>query len=140
MRTLTLLVASACLAFGADDPWIKVKALKSGTELRIYKKGSVTPIQALAADATDDKLIVVIKKEQTAIDKSEIDRIDSRPSGTKKMTKTTTATSVDPTLQPVKGVRPEDYPSQSSSTSTSWSSNNVPFETIYRRETGRPVK
>jgi hypothetical protein len=145
MRTLALLLATAFVvpitAHTADDSWNKVKALKSGTELRIYKRGSLVPILAQAAEATDDKLTVVVKKKEVAIDKSEIDRIESRPLASKKVTKTTTTTVVDPTLQPVKGARPEDYPTgatTSSGTSYSWS--NVPFETIYRRGIGKPAK
>lgn len=141
MRFVALMLAAVCIAFGADDSWIKVKALKSGTELRIYKRGSAVPIMAQAGDATDDKLIVIVKKEEMAIDKKDIDRIESRPMAAKKATKTTTTTVVDPTTQPVKGVRPEDYPtssSSSSSTSYSWSSGS--FETVYRREIGKPVK
>ena len=38
-----LLFAVACLTvFAADDPWDKVRELKSGTELRILKRGSIS--------------------------------------------------------------------------------------------------
>ena len=83
MCAIVWLLAAASLALAADvkteDQWTKVKELKSGTEIRVYKKGAVQPILAKAGDATDDKLIVVLKNTETAIDKSEIERIDARP-------------------------------------------------------------
>ena len=48
-----LLVAAA--AWAADDAWSKVKALKTGTELRVYKKGSTRPILAQMDELTDDQ-------------------------------------------------------------------------------------
>ena len=57
MLKLTLfLVCSALAAFGADDPWAKVKAIKSGSELRVYKKGAAQPLLVKMDEATDDRL------------------------------------------------------------------------------------
>src|SRR6202158_1363193 len=84
-------------AFAADNPWNKVKELKTGTELRIFKTGAKQPILAMMDEATDDRLVIVVKKEQMAIDKDEIDRIDYRPakSGGPRVTKET-RTTVEP--------------------------------------------
>lgn len=38
MRKLALFLCTAFLAFGVDDPWAKLKELKTGTELRVFKK------------------------------------------------------------------------------------------------------
>src|SRR5579863_538389 len=115
MRAILLLLTAAACAWGADvktdDQWTKVKELKSGTEIRVYKKGAAQPILAKAGDATDDKLIVVLKNTETAIDKKEIERIDARPAQTGKRAKVESkATMNEPTAQTVDGVRPENYP------------------------------
>src|SRR5450631_1451582 len=80
MSKLLFFVLAAMTAFAADDPWAKVHDLKSGTELRIYKKGAAQPVLAKSDDVTDDNLMVVVKNEQVAIPKEQIDRIEYRPS------------------------------------------------------------
>jgi len=141
MRAILLFLSLGSLVFAADiktgDQWTKVKELKTGTEIRVYKKGAAQPLLAKAADATDEKLIVIVKNSQTAIDKSEIERVDARPQGGKRATVQSTATSEDPTSQPVNGVRPENYPRPGSSYSSNVSMGSKPdFETIYQRRTG----
>jgi len=54
-----------CSAAAVEKSWDKLKELKSGTELRIYKKG--VPILAVMDEATDDRLLVVVKNEQVVI-------------------------------------------------------------------------
>lgn len=123
MRTLFLLLLAALAAFGAGDDWAKVKALKTGTELRVYKKGSAQPISALMGDLTDENLIVIVKKTETAIPRDQIDRIDARPSGGPRATKETTTKD---------GIGPDG--SQTSSVSTGYSFGSKPdFEMVYRR-------
>jgi hypothetical protein len=39
MRGFLLLLLAGLVAFGAEDEWAKVKALKTGSELHVYKKG-----------------------------------------------------------------------------------------------------
>src|SRR5664279_2182829 len=79
MRKLLFFLCTALLAFGADDPWAKVKDLKTGTELRVYKVGAAQPLLVQMGELTDDNLIVINKKEQTAIARDQIDRVDYRP-------------------------------------------------------------
>lgn len=130
MRAFFLLMLASLAAFGAGDEWSKVKALKTGSELRIYRKGSVQPISAQMADLTDDNLIVVVKKTETAIPKDQIDRIEARPPAGSRATKeTTTKDSIGPDGK------------ESSSTSTGYSFGNKPdFETVYRRPSPSPKK
>jgi hypothetical protein len=147
MRAILWLLTSVIFAFGADtktgdsanDQWAKVKALKSGAEIRVYKKGATQPILAKAGDVTDDKLIVVLKNAETAIDKNDIDRIDARPQGGKRARAESKTTTNEPSSQPVDGVRPENYPKPGSSYSSGMSMGSKPdFETIYqRRSSGR---
>src|ERR1017187_5485492 len=142
MRMLLCLLTAASFVLGADvvkqdDPWTKVKELKSGAEIRIYKRGAAQPILAKAGDATDEKLIVVIKNAETAINKKDIDRIDARPQGGKRATVNSTAKMNDPTSEPVDGVRPENYPKPGTSYSSGMSVGSKPdFETIYQRRMG----
>src|SRR4051794_16305492 len=77
-RILFVLSTFVVTAAGAEDSWLKVKQLKTGTELRVYKKAAKQPVSALFDEATDTNLIVVIKNEQLAIPKDDIDRLDFR--------------------------------------------------------------
>src|ERR1039457_7074597 len=87
MRKLALFLGTALLAFGADDPWAKVKELKTGAELRVYKKGAAQPLLVKMDELTGDNLVVIDKKAQTAIARDQIDRVDYRPSGKSRDTK-----------------------------------------------------
>jgi len=141
MRAIIFLLGAMGLASGADvktdDTWAKVKELKSGTEIRVYKKGMAQPVLAKAGDATDDKLIIIVKNSQSAIDKKDIDRIEARLAGGKRTTMTSTSKSIDPTSQTTDGVRPENYPRPGTSSSAGMSIGSKPdFETIYQRRPG----
>ncbi len=130
MRALLLIVLACLVGFGAADDWAKVKALKTGAELRVFKRGSPQPISALMAGLTDDNLIVLIKKTETAIPKDQIDRIEARPSTGSRVTKETTTKD---------GVGPDGSPT--SSMSTGYSIGGKPdFETVYRRLPPMPKK
>src|SRR5437899_2928313 len=78
MRKLVLLLSTVALAFAADE-WVKVKEQKTGTELRVYKRGAAQPLLVKMDELTDDNLVVINKSEQTAIPRDQIDRIDARP-------------------------------------------------------------
>src|SRR5579864_286909 len=80
-KFLLFFLLSASLVFAADDPWAKVKDLKTGTELRITKIGAKQPIMAKMDELTDENLLVIVKNEQTAIPRDRIERIDARPAG-----------------------------------------------------------
>jgi hypothetical protein len=130
MRTLFLFLLAALVVFGAGDDWTKVKSLKSGAELRVYKKGSMQPVMAQMGELNDENLIVIVKKTETAIPKDQIDRIDARPSSGSRMTKETTAKD---------GVGPDGSPT--SSVSTNYSTGSKPdFEMVYRRPPVTPKK
>jgi hypothetical protein len=77
-RFVLFALGSLTLAFAADDGWAKVKALSSGTELRIVKTGSRTPILANLDEATDESLIIATKTEQISIPKDKIEKIEFR--------------------------------------------------------------
>lgn len=136
MNRSLILLAFASLLFGADNPWTKVQELKSRAELRIYKKGVAEPVNAVFFEATDDKVIVVVKNAQVAIAKDDIDRLDARPAGKTARTvtreaKVTPGTPPDTAPQPPHGV---DVPKDSWSTGMSIGGGSKPdFETIYKR-------
>jgi len=129
-------------ALGAEDSWSKVRELKGGAEIRVYKKGARQPILAKADEATDDKLVVVIKNEQVAIAKDEIDRIDARPVQSNSRVKRETRDSTsDPSKEPVIATHPREAVGPTSSSSTNFSLGSKPdFETIYRRAAPLPAK
>lgn len=127
---------AAVAMFAAEDGWLKVKELKSGTELRIYRKEVKQPVEAKLDEAFEDKLIVVVKNEQTAIPKDEIDRVDFRPEQKgSRVTRQTTTKVEDPRPgTSTEVLKPQGAPGPSTSTSTSMSMGGKPaFETIYRR-------
>ncbi|HYI94063.1 MAG TPA: hypothetical protein VEX68_11005 [Bryobacteraceae bacterium] len=135
MTRSILLACLAILLVAADDPWTKVRELKSGTELRIYKKAVTQPVVAKLDHATEESLVIVLKNEQSSVPKEEIDRLDYRPAGGSRMTKQTTSKTntlgnPSPDQQRVGGSNPG--PSSSQSTSITLGSKPA-FETIYRR-------
>ena len=142
-RILLFLLVVVASAWAADDAWSKVKALKTGTELRVYKKGSMQPILAQMDELTDENLIVIVKKTQTAIARDEIDRIEARPqAGSRVKTETTTKETVpdakSASAQPSPGHGP-DVPGTSTATNVIVGSK-PDFELVYRRALGAPKK
>jgi hypothetical protein len=130
MRILLLSLLAALVAFGADSDWAKVKALKTGSELQIWKKGAAQPISALMGDLTDENLIVLIKKTESAIRKDDIDRIDARPPAGKRLTRTKTDK---------EEVGPDGQITTSSGGGLSFGSK-PDFETVYKRPQAPPKK
>ncbi|HYL74975.1 MAG TPA: hypothetical protein VEU96_12265 [Bryobacteraceae bacterium] len=122
-----------CSEAAAEKPWDKVKELRSGTELRIYKKGG--PLLAVMDEATDDRLLVVVKNEQVAIDRDDIERVDARPRSGNRMikeTRTTTDTSNPSSVGPQPMGSRAGAPGASSGTSIGVGPK-PDFETVYRR-------
>lgn len=135
MSRIFLFFATALLVFSADDPWAKVKDLKTGAELHIYKVNSKQPLNAKMDELTAENLVVIVKNEETAIPRDQIDRIDYRPPAkAPRVTKHTTTTVDSPDSDPV-GPRPTPGSSvPGTSTSSGLSIGSKPdFETIYRR-------
>jgi hypothetical protein len=133
MRGLLLSILACAVAFGVTDDWAKVKALKTGAEIRVYKKGSMQPVTAQMDELTDDNLVILVKKTETAIPRDQIDRIDARPASGRPTKQTITKESTK-----AGEVAPE-VPGSSTSTSVSWGSK-PDFETVYRRPVGAPKK
>jgi len=127
------------MLFAADDPWKKVQDLKSGTELQVYREGAAKPLDATLDEARDDVLVVVVKKEQTAIPKAEINRIDYRP-GKRAVTRETKQT----TGTAGAGAPPAGMDHGPDVPGNGWSSNvsvsKPGFENIYMRRSPPPKK
>ena len=141
MRGLLLFLLAALAAFGAADEWTKVKALKTGAEIRVFQKGSMQPILAQMDELTDDNLIVIVKKTQTAIPKDRIDRIDARPSNNRQVAKETITKENFPDAKAQADAGAAGPAMPSSSTNTNVSIGGKPdFETVYRRPIGAPKK
>ena len=132
---MLLLCLAALTACAADTGWDKVCELKTGTELRVFKKGSRQPILGTMDEANTERLIVVVKNEEIAVHKDDIDRIDFRPAGKTHGTKETRTTQSDSTqTTPVGPAGQHATPGPSTTTSTTYSSGSKPdFQTIYRR-------
>ena len=134
-RVISFLLLASFTLFSAADQWAKVRELKSGTELRIYKKGAKQPVLAKMDEALDDKIVVALKDEQTSIAKEDIDRLDARPS---QSGKSVVAENKTTTTNPNHSASPRDNIGGSSMPGTSSSSGltiggKPDFETVYRR-------
>jgi hypothetical protein len=120
-RFFLLALGSLSVAFAADDAWAKVKALSSGTELRIVKTGSRTPILAKLDEATDESLIIATKTEQISIAKDQIEKIEFRPKQTS--SRLVRETTTDNTPVNKDAARPSPGPARTPGPSGSSSSN-----------------
>jgi len=144
LKTIIVLCA-AVLAFGADDPWAKVKELKTGTELQVYKRGSVQPLAVKMDELTDQNLIVINKNAQTAILRDDIDRIDARPSGKTRTVNETKVNEKNAATDPRSTIPGPNSPPGAMSPPTSGASSGVTwskpgFEIVYRRTAERTPK
>jgi hypothetical protein len=138
-RFLFLLLAAAVAAICADDPWTAVVKLKSGTEIRVLKKGSMQPILGKFDEATDERLLLVVKNEQIAIPKEQVDRVDARPqaAGRVKVEGKTTTGDPQAAKEPPEGMN--GHPAVSTTTTSGVLIGGKPeFETVYRRSMGVP--
>jgi hypothetical protein len=140
-RVLFFLLAAAT-AFAADDPWAKVQGLKSGTEIRVVKRGATQPITGKFDEATDERLILVVKNEQVAIAKDQVDRVDYRPAAGSRVTVTGKTEQVDPAAakEPRAGMNHEPEGGGLSSSSSINVGSKPDFTLLYRRQTGAPKK
>ena len=139
MLKAALFLLTLAVACAADDPWDKVRQLKSGVELRIMKKGVAQAVMARFDEANDENLIVVVKNAQVAIPRDQIDRIDYRPQSGTRVTKETKTSQDAPDKQagPPRGPGESSGPSSSSSSTVSIGSKSD-FETVYRRPSSAP--
>lgn len=143
MRKVVLLLLSAVIGFSADNAWVKVEKLKTGTDVRVFKKNARQPVLAKMDQLTDESLIVVIKNEETAIPRDEIDRIDARPSttsGPRVKTETKGEVGGPTAASPEERAQGNLGGNSGYSSSASISGGNKPdFETVYRRTATAPV-
>ena len=136
-RRIVFTLLGAAAVFAADDPWARLRAVKSGSELRIYRKDAKQPVLAKMDELTDENLLIVVKNAQVAIPRAAIDRVDARPPGGRKITRETTVKN-DAQMAANAGVR---HSAASSSTASGVSIGSKPeFETVYRRPSPAPKK
>jgi hypothetical protein len=145
MKSVLLFFVAAALVFGADDPWAKVKALKTGTELRVYKRGSVQPLTVKMDELTDEDLVVISKNSQTAIPRDQIDRIEARPAGKTRTTTDTVTAEKNAATDPRSNIPGPNQPPGAVHAATTTASSGVNwttpgYEMVYRRTAGTPPK
>lgn len=131
MRSVRFLIAVfVTLAADTKDPWEKVRALKTGADIRIIKAGAAAPVMAKFAELTEDNLVVILKNEQIAMPRDKIARIESRP----QKGHVRTETKISPPSESSKGAKsvPGAAPSSTYSTGVAIS-DKTDFETIYQR-------
>jgi hypothetical protein len=144
LKTVITLCAAA-LAFGADDPWAKVKELKTGAELQVYKRGAVQPLSVKMDELTDQNLIVINKNAETAISRDDIERIDARPISKTRTVNETKITEKNAATDPRSTIPGPNSPPGAMNPPTSGASSGVTwskpgFETVYRRTAERAPK
>lgn len=141
LKFLALLLTALAVS-AADDPWTKVRAVKSGTELRILKRDSRQPVLAKMDELTENSLLVIVKNEQVAIPKDDIERIDARPAQSGgRMTKQTKTSNAETAPRDAASPKPNRDRGPSSSSSSSVAFGSKPdFETVYSRLAPAPMK
>jgi hypothetical protein len=87
-------------------------------------------------EARPETLVLVVKNEQIAIPKEEIERVDARPNASK-VTRTETVSTQPSYDAPGTPNRPTRPGGPSGSASSGVSIGKADFETVYRRKTGR---
>ena len=120
----------------AVKPWDHVRELKTGTELRIIKRGGSGPILAQMDEADNERIVVIIRNEQIAIDRDDIDRLDARRPGGGRITRDTRVTNDTDSRPGSVGPQPQyTRPGgPGGSVSSSYGVGSGPgFETIYQR-------
>jgi len=139
-RILFFLLAVAAL-FAADDPWAKVQALKSGTEIRVIKKGSTQAVIGKFDEANAERLLLVLKNEQIAIPKDQVDRLDYRPTGGRVSVSGKTVHDDPSAAREPRAGMGHEREGGGTSTSTGVNFGSKPdFEMLYRRPIGAPKK
>lgn len=133
LKLFAALIAILCVASAADT-WNRVRQLKSGTEIRVFKKGSTKPVVGTFDEADDIRLVMLTKNEQFAIHKDEINRLDYRPKAGAKMTSETKEVEKVPGSGPSGALHPHNNggPERTYTSGVSFGGKQD-FETIYRR-------
>jgi hypothetical protein len=140
MSKIAIFMLAAAVLLAADTSWTRVKELKDRTELRIYKKGAREPVNATFDEANDERILVVVKNEQVAIPKEDIDRLDARGAAAPRklnVEKTEKVTDPDPVPSPKAGPA---IPRDSYGSNVSFGGSKPDFETIYRRSSAAAKK
>ena len=142
MSRFVFLALAAATLFAADDPWAKVQALKSGTEIRVLKKGSTQPLIGKFDEADATRLLMVLKTEQIAVPKEQVDRLDYRPAAGSRVTVNGKTVQNDPSAarEPRAGMNHESEGGTTSTTAGVNVGSKPDFELLYRRPTGAPKK
>ncbi|BDC48072.1 hypothetical protein F183_A03880 [Bryobacterales bacterium F-183] len=144
LASAVVLVAQQQSGAGTEDTWWKVANLDRGTELRVYKSGSTQPLNVKMDEANAERVVVIKGKEQVAIRKEDITRLDFRPSAKQpRIKREDHMKTADPGTQvqsPGKlgSNRIPHGTTESGSTLTFGSKPD--FETIYRRPIPSPGK
>jgi hypothetical protein len=121
----------------AEDTWSKVKALKSGTEIRVFQLGTKEPLVGKIDEADEERIVLALKNEQKAVAKADVERLEARPTGGRPVTKTSTVKREDPSAELAKPKVP--VPGSSATPALSSSSSSVTFgtkpgfELVYRK-------
>ncbi|HET8548188.1 MAG TPA: hypothetical protein VFL57_09300 [Bryobacteraceae bacterium] len=141
MTRILIFLLSGLAVLAADDGWSKVRELKRGSELRILKKSSKQPVIAKLDEVTAESVVIVLKNEQVAVPKDDIDRLDARPAGGGRVKPESKTTVKGPDTRDSRPGPPAAYSGSTTSVSGGLSIGSKPdFETIYRRPAAAPKK
>jgi len=89
MKRLAPLLLATMAALAAEDSWVKVRELRSGTDLRIYRVNAKKPLLAKFDQASEESVILIPKNGQVSIPKEQIDRLDCRRTPPNRLVKET---------------------------------------------------
>ena len=142
MRLAIVCVGMVLAAFGAEDSWTRVKQLKSGTEVRLFKAGNKAGLIAKFDKADDERAVVIVKNEQKAIGKDKIERLEARPLEGGGLAKSSSTKQNDPAAE-VGWPKPQGSataPGLSSSRSSLSFEGKPAFELVHRRANGKQAQ
>lgn len=121
-----------------DDGWAKVKALRSGAEVRVLKAGARLSLEAKVSEVTEDSIIVTTKTEQISIPKEQIQKIEARPGTGSRVTRTSTVDQVPVDKEAARpGPGPSRTPGPSGSASSGFSYGKASYEVVWTRARNR---
>ena len=79
VRTFLFLIAAVAAASGDEDPWMRVRKLESGSDVRVYKSGKKKPVEGKFERASEESVVLLLKDAQVSIPKEQVERVDWRP-------------------------------------------------------------
>jgi hypothetical protein len=121
----SLVAQTAPAALPDDEAWANVRKLLSGVELRVFEIGHSKPQTVILDEVRQQALIVVVGKEQRAIAREVIEKIELRLRDARKRAKPTAKSEIQQT--------PGNRPNRTTTGGVTINSQDGNYLIVYRR-------